>query len=138
MSEIAAVDLGSNSFRLQMARVEGDQLFMHDSLRDMVRLGAGLIEKTAELVLLGWVNKLGGIILYMALYTVMLSVLLFYAEKINVISAATIASSQTYPFIQPWGPKTINAIGSLIPVFKDMFLQLENFFAGISGKIQPR
>ncbi len=42
LSEIAAVDLGSNSFRLQMARVEGEQLFMHDSLRDMVRLGAGL------------------------------------------------------------------------------------------------
>ncbi|HEX5338951.1 MAG TPA: exopolyphosphatase [Gallionella sp.] len=41
-SEIAAVDLGSNSFRLQMARVDGEQLLMHDSLRDMVRLGAGL------------------------------------------------------------------------------------------------
>jgi exopolyphosphatase/guanosine-5'-triphosphate,3'-diphosphate pyrophosphatase len=42
LSDIAAVDLGSNSFRLQMARVVDDQLFMHDSLRDMVRLGAGL------------------------------------------------------------------------------------------------
>lgn len=41
-SEIAAVDLGSNSFRLQMARLVDGQLFMHDSLRDMVRLGAGL------------------------------------------------------------------------------------------------
>ena len=41
-SEIAAVDLGSNSFRLQMARVVDDQLVFHDSLRDMVRLGAGL------------------------------------------------------------------------------------------------
>ena len=40
--EIAAVDLGSNSFRLQVARVADDHLFMHDSLRDMVRLGAGL------------------------------------------------------------------------------------------------
>jgi exopolyphosphatase/guanosine-5'-triphosphate,3'-diphosphate pyrophosphatase len=46
-SEIAAVDLGSNSFRLQMARVEDGQLFMHDSLREMVRLGAGLqMDKT--------------------------------------------------------------------------------------------
>jgi len=41
-SEIAAIDLGSNSFRLQMARVVDDQLVFHDSLRDMVRLGAGL------------------------------------------------------------------------------------------------
>lgn len=42
LSEIAAVDLGSNSFRLQMARVVDDQLLFHDSLREMVRLGAGL------------------------------------------------------------------------------------------------
>jgi len=102
----------------------------------LVRLGASLLEKMAGLVLLGWINKLAGIILYMALYTVMLSVLLFYAEKIHLLSEATIASSQTYTFIQPWGPKTINAIGSFLPVFKDMFLQLEDFFSGISGKIQ--
>ena len=42
LSDIAAVDLGSNSFRLQMARVDEGELFMHDSLREMVRLGAGL------------------------------------------------------------------------------------------------
>lgn len=41
-SEIAAVDLGSNSFRLQMARLVEDQMVFHDSLREMVRLGAGL------------------------------------------------------------------------------------------------
>ncbi len=41
-SEIAAVDLGSNSFRLQLARVVDGRLVFHDSLREVVRLGAGL------------------------------------------------------------------------------------------------
>ena len=41
-SEIAAVDLGSNSFRLQLARVIDGRLVFHDSLREVVRLGAGL------------------------------------------------------------------------------------------------
>jgi exopolyphosphatase/guanosine-5'-triphosphate,3'-diphosphate pyrophosphatase len=41
---LAAVDLGSNSFRLQIARVEGDQLYMLDDLREPVRLAAGLTE----------------------------------------------------------------------------------------------
>ena len=41
---LAAVDLGSNSFRLQIARVENDQLYMLDSLREPVRLAAGLTE----------------------------------------------------------------------------------------------
>ncbi|MGA8865263.1 MAG: Ppx/GppA phosphatase family protein [Gallionella sp.] len=41
-SILAAVDLGSNSFRLQVARVEGDQLYMLDGLREPVRLAEGL------------------------------------------------------------------------------------------------
>ncbi|WP_137936026.1 exopolyphosphatase [Chitinivorax sp. B] len=39
---IAAVDLGSNSFRLQVARVVDDQIYPLDTLKDPVRLGAGL------------------------------------------------------------------------------------------------
>ncbi len=39
---LAAIDLGSNSFRLQIARVEGAQLYMLDGLREPVRLAAGL------------------------------------------------------------------------------------------------
>ncbi|HET7832274.1 MAG TPA: Ppx/GppA phosphatase family protein [Gallionella sp.] len=39
---LAAVDLGSNSFRLQIARVENDQLYMLDGLREPIRLAAGL------------------------------------------------------------------------------------------------
>ncbi len=39
---LAAVDLGSNSFRLQIARVDEDQIYPLDSLKETVRLGAGL------------------------------------------------------------------------------------------------
>ena len=45
---LAAVDLGSNSFHCQIARVVGDQLYPLDSLREPVRLAAGL---TADKVL---------------------------------------------------------------------------------------
>ncbi len=41
---LAAVDLGSNSFRLQVARVENDQIYLLDGLREPVRLAAGLTE----------------------------------------------------------------------------------------------
>jgi exopolyphosphatase/guanosine-5'-triphosphate,3'-diphosphate pyrophosphatase len=41
-SILAAVDLGSNSFRLQVARAEGGQLYMLDGLRESVRLAEGL------------------------------------------------------------------------------------------------
>ncbi|WP_296750174.1 exopolyphosphatase [Thiobacillus sp.] len=41
---LAAVDLGSNSFRLEVARVSGDQLYPLDSLKETVRLAGGLTE----------------------------------------------------------------------------------------------
>ncbi|MXS84945.1 exopolyphosphatase [Nitrosomonas sp. HPC101] len=43
-STLAAVDLGSNSFHLQVARTEGKQLYLLDSLKEMVQLAAGLSE----------------------------------------------------------------------------------------------
>jgi exopolyphosphatase/guanosine-5'-triphosphate,3'-diphosphate pyrophosphatase len=39
---IAAVDLGSNSFRLQVGRVVGNQIYPLDGLKETVRLAAGL------------------------------------------------------------------------------------------------
>ena len=41
-AEIAAVDLGSNSFRLQLAQVDDGRILFQDSLKETVRLGAGL------------------------------------------------------------------------------------------------
>lgn len=41
-STLAAVDLGSNSFHLQVARVVDKQLYPLDSLKEMVQLAAGL------------------------------------------------------------------------------------------------
>ena len=41
-STLAAVDLGSNSFNLQIARVVSDQIYPLDSIRDPVAIAAGL------------------------------------------------------------------------------------------------
>jgi len=46
---VAAVDLGSNSFRLQVGRVVEDQIYPLDSLKEPVRLAAGLTaQKTLD------------------------------------------------------------------------------------------
>lgn len=42
---LAAIDLGSNSFHLQVGRVEGEQIFYLDSLKEPVRLAAGLTQQ---------------------------------------------------------------------------------------------
>jgi exopolyphosphatase/guanosine-5'-triphosphate,3'-diphosphate pyrophosphatase len=39
---LAAADLGSNSFHLEVGRVDGDQVYPLDSLKETVRLGGGI------------------------------------------------------------------------------------------------
>lgn len=43
-STLAALDIGSNSFHLQIARVDGEQLYYLDAHKESVRLAAGLTE----------------------------------------------------------------------------------------------
>ncbi|MCW3086809.1 MAG: hypothetical protein JWQ78_195 [Sediminibacterium sp.] len=94
----------------------------------LVRLGAMFIQKSMELVMLGWLNKLSGILLYAVLYTTVFSVILFYAARIQLLKPETLAASQSYAFLQPWGPKAIDIFGSVIPFFKGMFEELSHFF----------
>src|SRR5215468_5976113 len=42
---LAVVDMGSNSFRLEIGRVEGDQIFRLDTWRETLRIGAGIDER---------------------------------------------------------------------------------------------
>ena len=104
----------------------------------LIRWGANAIDKAVEVVKLGWLNKLGGIILYACLSITIFSVVLFYFELTKMIKPETIQESVTYSFVQPWGPKAINGFGTLIPVFKDMFSDLQNFFDGMSKEIPPK
>lgn len=101
----------------------------------VIRWGAKLIEKVAELAFLGWINKAAGIVLYCILYTLIFSVLLFFAAQLNVFTSKTIEESRTYVFIQPWGPKVIDAIGTVVPLFRNVFAELQAFFEKLSGKL---
>jgi len=103
----------------------------------LVRLGARFIQKSVEFAMLGWVNRIGGILLYVALYILIFSILLFYAEQLNMIKPETKTASVTYNYVQPWGPKLMDGLGKIIPVFKGMFEDLEDFFDGVSKQVPP-
>ncbi len=101
----------------------------------LIRVVANLIQKTVELSMLGWLNKLGGIIFYLAIYILVYSVVLFYAEQVKLIQDAAIQNSVTYTFVQPWGPEVIEGFASVVSIFKGMFNELELFFDGVAKKI---
>ena len=101
----------------------------------LINLGARLLKNLIRVALLGWLDRLGGIILFAIIYTIIFSVLLFFAEKTQFISAETIAGSQVYYWISPWGPKVIDNLGYILPVFKNLFAELQLFFEKIGNKI---
>lgn len=102
----------------------------------LVRLGAKAIEAVLRIAMLGWLNKLGGIILYVLLYLFIFSIIIFYAVQLNLIKQETMAASVAYPYIQPLAPKVMNILGYLLPFLKNMFSELQVFFEGISHKVK--
>lgn len=100
----------------------------------LISILARIIDKTFDMAMLGWVDSLGGIVLYVVIYTILFSVLLFYANSLGMIKPETIASSVVYPYIQPWGPVVMNNFGKIVPAFKGVFEQLENFFDHLANK----
>ncbi len=101
----------------------------------LVNWGGKFVERTFQAVMLGWVNKIAGALLYAVIYTLIFSIFLFYAEKVKLLEPGVISSSVFYHYIQPWGPVAIDGFGKLIPWFKDMFQELSDFFEGLSTRM---
>lgn len=97
----------------------------------IVRWGAGFIQKGVEFAMLGWINKLAGILLYAFIYATIFSIVLFYAVQMHLINTETIQASHTYAYIQPIGPKALSLLGSIIPFFQNLFADLEKFFGSL-------
>ncbi len=95
----------------------------------LVNIIARVLEHTAEMLMLGGLNKVGGILLYSLGYMICWSILLFYIGKTNLIKAETLNNSVSYSIIAPWGPRLVEAIGSWIPALKDMYADVSRFFA---------
>lgn len=100
----------------------------------LVRLGARMLEKAVDLAMMGWLNKLAGVLLYAAIYTIVFSVVLFYATQLHLVGAKTLSASVTYPFIRPWGPVVIDEFGKFVPWFEGMFARLEDFFGRYASR----
>lgn len=98
----------------------------------IVNLVARLVQASVEMVSLGWLNRLVGIVFYLALYFLVYSIVLFYITRMGILREATISGSSTYNLIEPFGPMAMGLVGDIIPVFRNMFDQLQHFFGGFT------
>jgi membrane protein required for colicin V production len=98
----------------------------------IVNMIGKLVQKTFETVMLGWLNRIAGVLLYCFLYSIIFSVFLFYAVQLHFIKPETTNASIIYPYAQIVGPKVIEGFGVVIPWFKNMFAELETFFGKVA------
>jgi len=100
----------------------------------LIKWLAGLLKQTAKIAMLGWVDAVGGILLYAIIYTIVYSVVLYYATKLQVITPVLAGESKAYGFVVPWGPTVLNGMGKLLPVFSNLFSDLTGFFDTMANK----
>lgn len=100
----------------------------------LVRLGARALEGVVEVAMLGWLNRLGGVLFYALLYIFVFSIVLFYLSQVHFIKDETAQASVVYPYIQPLGPKVVDGLSAIVPLFKNMFADLETYFNGVFEK----
>ncbi len=101
----------------------------------LVKLLANFLHRTVQFAMLGWINRLGGVLFYALIYLMLYSIILFYISKMGLFSLETMNSSLSYSFLASMGPKSIDAIGSIIPALKGLFTQLELFFGSVNNKL---
>ncbi len=99
-----------------------------------VRLGAKLLQGLVQTVMLGWANRLGGVLFYGLIYFFIYSILLFYATQLSLIKPAVVQASSTYNWIEPYAPKLLSWLGAIIPFFKNTFAELLRFFDAAGKK----
>ncbi len=100
----------------------------------LVNIVGKVVQKTFETVMLGWANRIAGILLYATLYSIIVSIFIFYAVQLHFIKTETTNASVIYPYLQPIGPKVIEGFGAVIPWFKNMFAELEQFFVTFANQ----
>ncbi|MDQ6608967.1 MAG: CvpA family protein, partial [Bacteroidota bacterium] len=61
----------------------------------LIRLGAKLLQGAAQMIMLGWLNRIGGALFYILIYFFIFSILLFYATQLGMIRPASIQASIT-------------------------------------------
>ncbi|HMH33884.1 MAG TPA: CvpA family protein [Puia sp.] len=101
----------------------------------LVRWCANLIQAAVNFAWLGWLNKLGGVILYALIFTAAYSIFLFYGSASGVLSKHAIDASIVYKYVEPFGPAVINGLAKAIPLFKDMFSSLKDFFGHFAKQV---
>ncbi|NDC76326.1 MAG: CvpA family protein [Chitinophagia bacterium] len=103
--------------------------------RWLVGVAGRMAKASAEAMMLGGVDKAGGVILHVILYGTLYSIILFYLRELGLLGDETVSTSRTYPWVSPWGPWVMGALSHALPFLGDMMRSLKEYFREASGPL---
>lgn len=86
-----------------------------------IRLVAYLVEKFLKTIMLNFINKLAGGILWVVIASMLFSLLVYLISKTGIFTENLVNSSYSYKYIVPLGPFTLKTLQALIPYLQESF-----------------
>ena len=86
-----------------------------------VRLIGKIIERSAEVLLLGFLNRILGILFFACIYVTFFSVALVYLERFDIFSVNSVADSKSLNYLSNFGKWVIDVFSEWLPALKNLF-----------------
>jgi membrane protein required for colicin V production len=101
----------------------------------VIKMAANLIQKLTETLLLGWLNKLGGVLVSMLMVTVFYSLFVWLLQKGGIISLVQQKESGLLSFLLYLGPNVIEVGSKLVPYCSTVIQDLNSFFVKVDTSL---
>ena len=93
----------------------------------LVRIIGKLIQKTAELMLLGMVNRILGIVVFGLFYGSLLAISIVYLQNYGLLDDSMIQNAKTGSYLHNYGGWLLNKLTVWMPEIKNMFNNSKQF-----------
>ena len=103
----------------------------------LIRLGAKALEGMIELAQLGILNRLAGVVLYLALYLGLASAVFYLLQWTSMVPANAWQESWFLQHVQPLFMSGFKGVSGWIPWFREQFDALNQYFTAAATSAQP-
>lgn len=90
----------------------------------LLKMITGILQQSAEWLLLGWLNKLLGMVLYALIYGTILSAILYFMILLGVVEKSSIKDSFSFSYVESWWPYFMKKLSLWIPSIKSSLSSL--------------
>jgi membrane protein required for colicin V production len=89
----------------------------------VLRFTTRLLQQTAQWLMLGWLNKLLGILLYGVIYFTILSAVVYFFQLLGILEANKLKDTYSYSYLQRWWPYCLEKLSIWVPSIKQSVLR---------------